>query len=326
MLFRLEYRQKLLINTERNKNMSIFSENLRNFRNQKKLTQEQVAEILGVTVQTVSRWECGNALPDVLRLPDIAKLYCVTVDDFYKSNSVAYRNYAERLTAIYTKTDLPEDFLAAEFEFRKMINSDNMTMRDMYNYAFLNDQMYVNSRKKAREWYEKIISREHTEDPQSYYHALDFKMRIEREAGDGYDEIIPYLKERVERNKNNPREWASLCESLYYCESYDELEATAKEAIELFPECGILYIHLGAAHEHFGRYNEAIECFETAEKLSAEDHSGLCSKAWCYDYMGEYEKSYNAWLELVNLYKNEGLENEAEMAKRNAEEVKAKMK
>ena len=306
---------------------TIFSENLRKFRNQKKLTQEQVAEILSVTVQTVSRWECGNALPDVLRLPEIAKLYCVTVDDFYKSNSVAYRNYAERLTSVYTKTDLPEDFLAAEFEFRKLINSDNMTMRDMFNYALLNDLMYVYSRKKAREWYERIIAGDYREDPQSYYHALDFKMRIEREAGDGYDEIIPCLKERVECDKNNPLEWASLCESLYYCDCYDELESTAKEAVKLFPECGILYIHLGAAHEHFGRYNEAIECYETAEKLDVEDHAGLSNIATCYDlYMGEYEKSYNTWLELVNLYKNEGLENEAEMAKRNAEEVKAKIK
>ena len=82
----------------------VFSENLRKFRLSKKLTQEQVAEHLGVTVQTVSRWECGKALPDVLRLPEIAKLYCVTVDDFYKSNSVAYRNYAERLAAVYKKT------------------------------------------------------------------------------------------------------------------------------------------------------------------------------------------------------------------------------
>ena len=42
--------------------------------------------------------------------------------------------------------------------------------------------------------------------------------------------------------------------------------------------------------------------------------------------MGEYEKSYNSWLELTNLYKNEGLENEAEMTMREAEAVKAKIK
>jgi len=305
---------------------TVFSENLRKFRARKKLTQEQVAEVLGVTVQTISRWECGNALPDVLRLPDIAKLYCVTVDDFYKSNSVAYRNYAERLAAVYEKTDLAEDFLAAEFEFRKLIDSGNMTMRDMFNYAFLNDQMYVNSRKTAREWYEKILVKDHTEDPYSYYSALNSKMRISRESGDGYNEMIPYLRERIERDKDNPREWASLCEALYYCGCIDEMETTVKEAIMRFPDDGLLFVYLGSVYEYYGRYDAAIECYENAEKLNVEDHIGFLHKAWCCDSMSNYEKAYTTWREIAKLYKNEGLENESEMAKRHGEEVKAKIK
>ncbi|MBR6676144.1 MAG: hypothetical protein IKL24_02300 [Clostridia bacterium] len=262
----------------------------------------------------------------MLRLPDIAKLYCVTVDDFYKSNSVAYRNYAERLVAVYEKTDLPEDFLAAEFEFRKLINSDDMTMRDMYNYAFLNDQMYINSRRKAREWYDRILSRDYNEDPKSYYNALDFKIRIDREAGDGYDEIIPYLKDRVEKDRGNVGEWLSLCEGLYYCHSYDEQYVTAKKALELFPENGLLYIHLGCEHERFGRYDEAIECYKTAEKLGARDHCGLRKIAWCYEAcVCDYEKAYNMWLDLASIYKNEGLEIEAEITRENADRAKAKM-
>lgn len=306
---------------------TLFSENLRKFRLQKKYTQEQVAEVFGVTVQTVSRWECGNALPDVLRLPEIAKLYCVTVDDFYKTNSVAYRNYAERLVTVYEKTDLPEDFLAAEFEFRKMISAGNISMRDMYNYAYLNDQMYINSRRKAREWYDKIVERDYTEDTYAYYMALDFKMRIARESGDGYNEIIPYLKERVEKDKNNPLEWSSLCEGLYYCDCMDEFEATVREALELFPNNAMLHIHLGSAHLHFGRYDEALECYEIAENLNIEHHIGLRNKAWCYEtYICDYEKAYNIWLDLANIYKSEGLEIESEITKENAERVKAKIK
>ena len=306
---------------------NVFAENLRKLRLSKKLTQEQVAEHLGVTVQTVSRWECGNALPDVLRLPEIAKLYCVTVDDFYKSNSIAYANYAERLLSVYEKTGLPEDFLAAEIEFQKMIKLENMTMRDMYNYANLNDQMYINSRRKALDWYDKILARDHTEDPLSYYKALDFKIRISHESGDGYEKLIPYLKKRVERDRNNPNEWQSLCEGLYYCDRYEELDETLREAIKLFPNNGTLYIQLASVHEHYGRYDEAIKCYENAEKLDTEKHNEIFCKAVSYDiYMGEYEKSYNTWLELAKLYKNEGLEVDAEMAMREAEAVKAKIR
>ena len=61
--------------------------------------------------------------------------------------------------------------------------------------------------------------------------------------------------------------------------------------------------------------------------VAAPDHCGLANKATCYDiYMGEYEKSYNSWLELAKLYKNEGLEVDAEMAMREAEAVKTKIR
>lgn len=70
--------------------MNTFANNLKKFRLQKEYTQEQVADILGVSSHTVSRWECNTTLPDVTILPEIAKLYCVSIDDLYKESSVAH--------------------------------------------------------------------------------------------------------------------------------------------------------------------------------------------------------------------------------------------
>ena len=50
-----------------------FSKNLKKLRLQKKLTQEQAAEVLGVSTQTISRWECNTTLPDVMLLPEIGQ-------------------------------------------------------------------------------------------------------------------------------------------------------------------------------------------------------------------------------------------------------------
>ena len=83
-------------------NSTVFSENMKKFRLAKKYTQEEVAEKLCVTAQTVSRWECGTTLPDVRLLPEIAKLYGIIVDDLFKKHSVAYENYAQRLSALLT--------------------------------------------------------------------------------------------------------------------------------------------------------------------------------------------------------------------------------
>ena len=43
-------------------------------------TQAQVADALTISTQSVSSWECGNSLPDIDKLPELAALYHVTVD------------------------------------------------------------------------------------------------------------------------------------------------------------------------------------------------------------------------------------------------------
>ncbi len=45
------------------------------------LTQVEVANKLGISNRTLSAWECGTALPDILLLPALADLYGVTVDE-----------------------------------------------------------------------------------------------------------------------------------------------------------------------------------------------------------------------------------------------------
>ncbi len=69
---------------------NIFSNNMKKFRLQKNYTQAQVADVLGISSHTVSRWECGTTLPDVLLLPEIAKLY-EDLGDFKK----AYETFSE---------------------------------------------------------------------------------------------------------------------------------------------------------------------------------------------------------------------------------------
>lgn len=54
--------------------------NLREMRRAKGLTQEQVAEMVGVSPQAVSRWENSTAYPDVVMLAALAMLYDTSTD------------------------------------------------------------------------------------------------------------------------------------------------------------------------------------------------------------------------------------------------------
>ena len=49
-------------------------------RKEKGITQEEMAERLGVTPQAVSKWENDISYPDILLLPKIAEILDVSVD------------------------------------------------------------------------------------------------------------------------------------------------------------------------------------------------------------------------------------------------------
>lgn len=54
---------------------------LREYRRKKNVTQEQLADHLGISAQAVSKWERGEGLPDISLLPAIALYFGVTIDD-----------------------------------------------------------------------------------------------------------------------------------------------------------------------------------------------------------------------------------------------------
>ena len=54
---------------------------LRALRQQKNVTQEALANHLGITPQSVGKWERGEGFPDITLLPKIAFYFDVTVDE-----------------------------------------------------------------------------------------------------------------------------------------------------------------------------------------------------------------------------------------------------
>lgn len=57
-----------------------FDENLRELRKEKGYSQEELADRLNVTRQTVSKWENGSAMPDLKKLTELAEFFGVSMD------------------------------------------------------------------------------------------------------------------------------------------------------------------------------------------------------------------------------------------------------
>jgi len=66
--------------------MEEFGRKLAFLRRKKNLTQKQLADHFCVSVQAVSKWECGQSCPDILILDELAKLLGAEIKDFYEKN------------------------------------------------------------------------------------------------------------------------------------------------------------------------------------------------------------------------------------------------
>lgn len=65
---------------------------LTELRKEKDLSQTDLAEIIGVTFQAVSKWERGEAIPDISILEKLASFYNVSIDEIIKGEAVGRPN------------------------------------------------------------------------------------------------------------------------------------------------------------------------------------------------------------------------------------------
>lgn len=78
--------------------MLYVAENLKALRKKKEWTQEEMAEAIGVSSQSVSKWERGDTYPDITLLPALANLYKVSIDAIIGMDKI---NDMEARTAVF---------------------------------------------------------------------------------------------------------------------------------------------------------------------------------------------------------------------------------
>lgn len=108
-----------------------FSENLIRLRREKKVTQEQLADFLGVTKASVSKWETKQSMPDILLLPKLATYFDVTIDTLLGYEPQLSKEQIQRIYA-----ELSKDFADKEFEI-VMEHSRELVKQYYSCYEFL---------------------------------------------------------------------------------------------------------------------------------------------------------------------------------------------
>ncbi len=100
------------------------AENIRSFRKARKLTQEQLAEVLGVTPGAVYKWEAGLSIPDIGLIMEMADFFDTSVDVLlgYRMKDNRMKETVARLKKYRHDKD-PAGLVEAEKALKKYPNS-----------------------------------------------------------------------------------------------------------------------------------------------------------------------------------------------------------
>lgn len=142
------------------------AENIRAFRKERRLTQEQLAEAMGVTVGSVYKWETGQTIPELSMLVEIADFFGVSMDVL-----LGYRVTDNRIAALverireYCRVRDPEALAESEKALKKYPNSFEVVHGCAQVYAFfgVGSKSHAETR-RALELYEQaklLISQNH---------------------------------------------------------------------------------------------------------------------------------------------------------------------
>ena len=82
------------------------ADKIKNARMQKGYTQEQVAENLLVSRQTISNWENGRSLPDIISIIKMSELYELSLDEMMKGDKALLKKVERDVGAVKAEKKL----------------------------------------------------------------------------------------------------------------------------------------------------------------------------------------------------------------------------
>ena len=109
---------------------------IRQLRLKTHMTQEQLAEKLGIQAQSVSKWENAVAMPDITALPLLAEVFGVSIDDLFDLTAEQRLNRIENRMDV--EEELPQDvFMEFEEYLKQQLAADQHKKRALELIAYL---------------------------------------------------------------------------------------------------------------------------------------------------------------------------------------------
>ncbi|MBQ7492665.1 MAG: helix-turn-helix domain-containing protein [Clostridia bacterium] len=327
------------------------------------LTQEQLAEKLGIAAQSVSKWENAAAMPDITTLPLLAEIFGVSIDDLFDLTT------EQRLNRIENRMDAEEELPADIFrEFENFLqaerNDANHQKRATELIAYLYWHRMNAEAKKASRYAKEAVRRAPNEKGVKWIlhytdnHAVwDWNMA-------NHTRGVNFYRELVEANPDAALPYMYLLDNLIADHRADEAErwleryCTLEQAHPVMKRVYRAYIALARFDEPAGDQimedllaeqpdNDAV-LFETAQYYAAKAdykkaidiyerafaadpkrprfQDPLMGIADIYEVMGDWANAAKTYDRIIDLLENEwGLTEETDSGVTWAKKEKARL-
>lgn len=279
------------------------NEKIKSLRLKSGMTQEQLANRIGVSAQSISKWENGISMPDISLLPFIAEVFGVSIDDLFDLT------VDEKIKRIENRIDIEERFSDELFaEYDSFLSEQLKThcdkgrilslLANLYHHRMESDSKTVS--KYARE---AILLHPEKKDCQwlltkaEGHTVWDWNFSNHSEAIDFYKQVIA----ADEGNPKSPLPYYYIIDNLLA----DNRAEEAERYLEIFK---MLPAHKPVMYEIYRAYialakhevKLADKIIEETEKKYSNDGVFLFEAAQYYarrcDYeraIGYYERSWN---------------------------------
>ena len=264
---------------------------IRQLRFKAELTQEQLAERVGVGAQAVSKWETSSAMPDIALLPVIAEIFGVSIDDLFDLTADQKLNRIENRMDI--EEELPQDvFLEYEEYLRQQLASEEHRERvaNLMTYLYWH-RMNSYSIKASRYAKEAVRMDPGKKDSQWILdktdgHAVwDWNMR-------NHPKGVEFYRELVTEHPDIRLPYLYLLDNLIADHRADEAEEYLARLSRL-DDADPVICEVYRAHIALSRFNES-EADSIIEKLLEDDpdnHVCLFEAAQYYAEKSDYKKA-----------------------------------
>lgn len=268
------------------------------------LTQEQLANLIGISAQAVSKWETGTTMPDITLLPVLSTEFGVTIDELFDLST------EQKLQRIERRMDLEESFSPETFneyeEFLKNMEreySDRQKVLSLLAHLY-HHRMESDAKRVSKFAREAIALAPEKKDCQWLLQKAEGATVWDWNIGN-HSDVIEFYKGVIEADSVSPKT------PMPYYEVMDNLIADhrTKEARKYLEEYKKLPAHkpflvpIYEAHIALSEYdaesadkimNEALKKFSDEGSFlfeSAQYHARRCNYELAIDF---YERSWKA--------------------------------